>query len=190
MSTVKATNFQHPSAGSPAIVLDADGNATVAGMGLVHINTTAFSAVSSVSVNDCFTSTFDVYLIVVTGISSPAATAANIRMRVGGSDATGASYSRERLLGSGATASSSTDASATSLTAGVIFDTLSGINQIQISNPAITTNTSFLITGGRTGSASITGGVHALATAYDGFSLIPASGTITGSVRVYGYNNG
>ena len=32
MSTLKTTNLQHPSAGSPAIVLDADGDATYAGV--------------------------------------------------------------------------------------------------------------------------------------------------------------
>jgi hypothetical protein len=32
-------------------------------------------------------------------------------------------------------------------------------------------------------------GSHSLTTAYTGFSLIPATGTITGTVRVYGYRN-
>jgi hypothetical protein len=31
---------------------------------------------------------------------------------------------------------------------------------------------------------------HNLATAYDGFTFYPAAGTITGTVRVYGYTNG
>ena len=33
MSTVKATNLQHPSAAAPAIVLNAAGETTVAGVG-------------------------------------------------------------------------------------------------------------------------------------------------------------
>ena len=32
-------------------------------------------------------------------------------------------------------------------------------------------------------------GSHSLATAYDGMTIYPPSGTITGSVRVYGYRN-
>jgi hypothetical protein len=32
-------------------------------------------------------------------------------------------------------------------------------------------------------------GAHTTATAYDGFSIFPASGTITGTLRVYGYTD-
>ena len=100
MSTIKVTNVSHPSAASPAIVLDADGDATYAGVhdfsaatvtgapqGLVHINTTTFSAVSSVSVNNCFTSAYENYLILGNVIGT-AGTSIAARLRASGTDAT------------------------------------------------------------------------------------------------------
>ena len=41
MSTVKATNFQHPSSGSPNLVLNADGSVT--GIGLVAVKHALFT---------------------------------------------------------------------------------------------------------------------------------------------------
>ena len=84
MSTVKTTNLQHASAGSPAIVLDADGDATYAG-------THDFSAatvtgvgkvlqVVSVTKVDTFTTTSTSY-VDITGLTvniTPSATSSKI----------------------------------------------------------------------------------------------------------------
>jgi len=117
MSTIKVTNVSHPSAASPAIVLDADGDATYAGVhdfsaatvtgapqGLVLVTPTSIAnsggsasvsggavtltGVTSVSLNGVFTSTYQNYSIVA-NITNSDATKVNFRLRLGGTDNTG-----------------------------------------------------------------------------------------------------
>jgi hypothetical protein len=139
MSTLKTTNLQHPSAASPAIVLDAAGDATYAGVhdfsaatvtgagGLRLVTPTSiansggsasasggavtFTGVSSISLNGVFTSAYDNYLIVMRVTCS---TSANIlgRFRLSGTDASGA-----------------TDYRYASVRAGSNTDTLSGTDR-------------------------------------------------------------
>ena len=122
MSTLKTTNLQHPSAESPAIVLDADGDATYAGVhdfsaatvtgapqGLVLVSPTSiansggsasasggevsFTGVTSISLNGVFDiSGAGRYLIQYTINSSTTNTALNFRWRVSGADSTGTNY--------------------------------------------------------------------------------------------------
>lgn len=51
MSTVKAINFQHPDAASPAITLDAGGTASVAGLPVFEAGLNATGGGSSVTVS-------------------------------------------------------------------------------------------------------------------------------------------
>jgi len=60
-------------------------------VGLVYLNTTSFSAVASQSINDVFSSTYDAYRIVMDLLGSEASTGLRFRLRVSGSDASGAS---------------------------------------------------------------------------------------------------
>ena len=191
MSTLKTANLQHPSAASPAIVLDADGNATVAGMGLVHINTTTFSAVSSVNIDGVFSSSYDSYRLIVSGSQTQAAgSAVRIKLRSGGTSISsnyGFSYINNTTSSSvgGLTAYENWDI-------GAFGSGNFGQSVIEIGGPFLLGQTTGISTAGNyTGQASLyIRGLHQTdSTSFDGFSTYVQSGTITGTIRVYGYRN-
>ena len=189
MSTIKATNFQHPSAASPAIVLDAAGGATVAGMGLVHIHTEAISAVGSTSINSVFTSTFDSYKILIDGVPSTT-TATRLRWRVGGADNTANQYigqiidaSNTTLIGVRSTATSW--GYGTSSTAGSAFE----LTVWNVAKASVTMGHSNILNDATTPVTRYIGLTHNVSTAFDGLTFSVDSGTFTGTIRIYGYVN-
>jgi hypothetical protein len=208
MSTIKVTNVSHPSAASPAIVLDADGDATYAGVhdfsaatvtgapqGLVHINTTTFSAVSSVSLNDVFTSDYENYRITIQN-SASASSQFLMRMRVGGTDNTAANYSWSGTFTSSLSATYSGENSnlGTSFAIGYSEPSLNGATILDVTGPYLTLNTSYFSNNIRMGTSQSSenkrSGALSVTTSYDGITILPGSGTITGTIRVYGYSNG
>jgi hypothetical protein len=163
--------------------------------GLTKISTTAFSAVSSISLTaDTFSTTYNNYRLHITLTAKSVSDALNIRLRAAGSDATGSNYAR-----SGFEAKPSTFANISSA-AGTLWD-LGAINSgaanrtfwaFDIANIKLAQPTLF------TGTAAVQDPtnfslygyslLHDSATAYDSLTIYPTSGTITGSVSVYGYN--
>ena len=202
MSTLKATNLQHPSAVDPAIVLDADGDVTYSGVhdfsaatvtgapqGLVHINTTTFSAVSSVSLNNVFTSDYDNYRIVLSRDASSAGQL-DMRLRVGGVDVSSADYDYIRIfVYSAGTVAGARSLSATSFYLGYFPTVRIGICSADIFGPNLAASTQYSATGGSAQELGTVMGELDLATSYDGFTIIPSAGTMTGTIRVYGYRN-
>jgi hypothetical protein len=159
--------------------------------GLVFVAGTAFSAVSSVSVNNCFTSTYDNYLVTVRVLGSTDENL-NLRLRVGGTDASGTNYRQQDLNITGASVAANLSLAAQYRAAA--FGTANPTSgQIQFHRPNIAERTSMIshiVTGNSTTALYLPGCNHELATAYDGFSLLPQGGaTVTGTVRVYGYRN-
>ncbi len=68
-----------------------------------------------------------------------------------------------------------------------------GFASIDLSQPFATQSTSLGITGHTSATAGNLfgqsgGGIHDIASSYDGINLISSSGNITGSVQVFGYN--
>lgn len=162
--------------------------------GLTLISTTSFSAVASQSISDVFSATYDRYLIATEISSASANVDILMRLRVSGSDATGSDYS---YAGSGWRA---TNAQFTPVSTGTTsFDVgRAGVAyvchaQINVVNPFKTVKTVVLGQYGAKDSVSTFvnpfAGNHDLATSYTGFTLFPNTGTMTGSVRVYGYAN-
>ena len=195
-STARGTALPSPTDGQYSYLQDTNateyynGSAWVAAgvaPGLVHINTTTFSAVSSVSVDDCFTGTYDNYLLVMAGVSS-ADNTITARLRVSGTDASGANYSYMRDTSFGTTSSLQGLSNQTSMLVGRIKSTgfSCNINLYSPNQGAITIHNAF---GGNNNNMGLSFGDHSLTTAYDGITYIPASGTITGTLRIYGYKN-
>ena len=158
--------------------------------GLVHINTTTFSAVSSVSVNSVFSATYDNYEIL---LYVTADTVVQARLRVAGTDNTSSNYAWQQAFAEGTafagerqTAQSSfrlSNANASSMTVA---------SQSTFFDPAKAAVTQFLGTNLRNITAPSlisVAGAHNVTTAYDGVTLFPGSGTITGTIRVYGHRN-
>jgi hypothetical protein len=211
MSTIKVTNVSHPSAASPAIVLDADGNATVAGMGLVLVKPTSiansggsasasggavtFTGVTSVSLNGVFTSDYENYRITIQN-SASASSQFLMRMRVGGTDNTAANYSWSGTFTSSLSATYSGENSnlGTSFAIGYSEPSLNGATILDVTGPYLTLNTSYFSNNIRMGTSQSSenkrSGALSVTTSYDGITILPGSGTITGTIRVYGYSNG
>jgi hypothetical protein len=158
--------------------------------GLSLINTTSFSGVSSQSVNDVFSATYENYCLVINNISSAADEILRLRLRVSGTDASGANYAYQTLNAIGASVSAGRG---TGLTSWDIFrnDTSYNGGVAYIFRPNVAATTQYTSSNGWSldgARISLNGGSHSLSTAYTGFSLVPNSGTITGTISTYGIN--
>jgi hypothetical protein len=158
--------------------------------GMVLLNTTSFSAVSSQSVSDVFSATYDHYKILVYATGTASANI-NLRYRVSGADNSTTNYSYEYL-----------DADNATVAAGrVTGQTLVGLSTLRngepctveatILNPFGTFKTIIQDFGFDPSGLAILKanfGLFNATTSFTGFTLIAGSGTMTGNVSVYGYN--
>jgi hypothetical protein len=164
-------------------------NTAIAGGGLVHIATESFSAVSSVSLNDVFTSAYENYRILIRVINSGGSVGILFRMRASGSDASGSNYNRQLIDVSG---SSFVGASAASQSSGVFSITSttdSATASGDLYGPQLSVRTVAVTLGNYDDKIRQQNTTHTLTTSYDGITFFPESGTITGTIRVYGYQN-
>jgi hypothetical protein len=163
--------------------------------GLVLLNTTSFSAVATQSFNNVFSATYENYRVLFELTATSASPAMNLRLRVGGVDASGGNYNGGGYF----VRSTSATVNGQDLNAGTRFE-LGGASSAQSSNRYVMDFQSpFLAqrTGHHTFSTGHDGtsaygraqhSNHNLSTSYDGFTIFPSSGTITGKVAIYGYN--
>jgi hypothetical protein len=177
-----------------ALTLDGDGtigglSAFQQGAGLTLIAVQPFTAASSVSINDCFDSTYDNYLVIISGLTAAGSGVTNVRMRVSGVDATGANYDRYGFLVNGASISHNVLASQTSFLLMENSTDANGRSELYLSMPASAVKTRLSVRSYNGGTMYQWDGFHSPTTAYDGFTLTSTT-TITGTVRVYGYTNG
>lgn len=185
-----ADTFARLAVGTNGQVLTADSTAstglawaTPANGGLTLITSATLSG-SSVSVNSCFSSTYDNYLIVTNGmLGSTGGDDVLMYLRASGTNAT-SNY--QRWIWGGANYEKST--TATELRAGLINSTR-GYLKVDVSNPFAASPTSFNFAAHRSNDSAWVGlGYHSTATSYDGFSIAPTGGTFSGgTVYVYGY---
>jgi hypothetical protein len=159
--------------------------------------TVSFSAVSSVSLNGVFNSTYDNYRIVVNG-SANSANDGNqfFRVRSGSSDVTSSTYVYSSFIKSGGGSDLSFNSGADTLIKIGAQD--SAVVQGQsycydIISPFLTQYTK--ISGNstfQTDTAAWSGGVvvglNFNQISYDGFTIGTQNGTFTGIVSIYGYN--
>lgn len=162
--------------------------------GLVLLNTTSFSAVSSQSINDVFSATYQNYRIVIQSVNA-SANAFRWRLRVSGSDDSNnvyvSAYSYEQIGGAGTGRVS--DGATTSWTISQSVNQTASNAVIDIFRPFETTPTyaTFMNTNRDTVDYIYMGGlIMTNSTSFTGFSIFPANGVAnaTGTVRVYGYN--
>jgi hypothetical protein len=189
------TELAPPAVAPDGVLSLPSGTGTIAkttDQGLVHINTTTFSAVSSVSLNDVFTSDYENYLATLTVLGN-ATVALLCRMRASGTDNSSAVYSAQYNLAEGSSLYASRTTAQTSGRFGGV-STVDSSYEMHIYKPqlaAVTNITNFgnFRSGGGISITSETVSVD-VSTAYDGMTIFPSSGTITGSLRIYGYKNG
>ena len=158
--------------------------------GLTLINTTSFSGVSSQSINDVFSATYDTYKIIVNLTAASASDTSRLRLRVSGTDNSASNYENGGMYVGAYTASpfgsDNSDLQA-SFYCGAINVTVAGNIEINIYNP-FTTNYTKMSSIGIGSFTTMQSGVLTVTTSYTGFTYFPGAGTITGSISVFGVN--
>jgi hypothetical protein len=158
--------------------------------GLVLLFSQSFSSVTSISVNNCFSSAFDNYRIVCFFTPPVSVALVTIRFRSGTTDNTDPNYSTKRLEHTGAAVTPSAQNNADQ---GNIGNTTSGGNSPLVADifaPFIGGFTSWFSTASQGSGSNVTGNIyhgnHSGLNIFDGFSLLfPSAG---GNISVYGYN--
>ena len=145
------------------------------------------TAVSSVTVTDAFSATYDNYYVTITGGSGSASN--RLIMTLGGSTA-GYYYGGQSVQWNGTLATRNGNNVSSFEYAGTM-NTACVNCQISFFSPFLATKTSVSNTFNYVESGNgggIIGGFHDSATSYSAFTVSTISGTITGStIRVYGY---
>ena len=165
--------------------------------GMVLLNTTSFSGVSSQAVTPVFSSTYQNYLITLTLSGTSADSVCYLKLRSGATDAS-TNYSWAYVGFN--TSSADTNTGLTGQTLGFVMCSLEAdLNKAYYSSTvnlyrpfeATITSMSAIHTGSTTAAIPMTrsgGAWHTTESSYDGFNLVTTTGNITGTVRTYGYN--
>jgi hypothetical protein len=163
--------------------------------GMVLLSSVAFSGVSSQSINDVFSATYDHYKVTLDLTATSTSAQIAWRARVSGSDNSSSNYIWNRLLwNSNATPGTSFTGSNGLTTWGYFADAnATSIAEMEINGMFAATKAKSISSSttddGATGIAQIRYGAGmSVTTSYTGITILPTSGTITGSVSIYGYN--
>lgn len=168
---------------------------TMGAAGVSLIDEVAFSASTSVNVNDVFSATYKCYRILITGVSdSASASILGFRLRVSGTDTT-ANYSARRLYSDtdNVIGSDTNPLGTDEWMIGPGTASSNGVAGVSIDlfNPFLTTFTNYnamqnYATSASSGEIFISGGSLRDSTSYTGFTL-KMNNASTGSIFVYGY---
>jgi len=165
--------------------------------GLTLITTQSYSGATTINVNNCFTSTYKNYRVIMNNTNTTATVDyVNFRLRSAGVDAsTNYKFNGQRWFSSNTTpqlpSGNPTDnfsLSGSSVLLKGFFEILDPANAVFTGFYSNTTSNN---TSGATGDSVScwTGGEHCTASAYDGFTIFSTSAASTGNLSVYGYNN-
>ena len=187
------TNGQLLTADSTAATGLAWTTPAAAASGLTLISSESFSAVTSKSINNCFTSTYQNYMIYVNLTSVTGGDYNYLKLRASGTDSS-ASYNFVRVVAYGSTVAAGTTTSGTNgYQIGTSTADNGGATRIDVYNPQLARSTYFYSAGNRKNGTSLefesAVGNHDVATAYDGLTLITSGSAFAGNIRVYGVQN-
>jgi hypothetical protein len=144
----------------------------------------SFTSASAIGINGCFTSTYDDYRIIFKLTAGTQAT--NMRLRVSNADNSTANYAYQIKFS--AWTGSSSESGATGQTswpnsgAGELT-----VQTIDIMSPFTTANTTLHTLYSHNANAGLRIYQFRANTSFDGISVFPSSGTISGSFVIYGY---
>ena len=174
---------------TPTTIANTGGTATLTA------GAVAVTGVTSISLNGCFTSAYENYKVVFKGTGTVAGTAGLLgRMRVAGTSASAASSYQVNGIVNNITTGPIRDYSlGTSAFIGNIGDVGGGISTDFLSPETVTTTAMLSLMHGNGSTNAYMGtytNLHLTLASYDGFEYYPSSGTLTGTIRVYGYRNG
>jgi hypothetical protein len=179
---------------TPAVAKYWDGSSfatLVPAPGLELITAETFSAVSSVSINDCFSATYHTYRVILR-YANTSLGEMSFRLRLSGSDAT-TSYNTQEIAANGTGLTGGRRASDGEMFINFMPAGVTSFSAFDLNSPAEAAETLMFCNSVREAGTGIrwqsVTGQHATATAYDGLTLLPAAGTITGTIRIYGYKD-
>jgi hypothetical protein len=165
------------------------------GTGLTLITSSPFSTVSSHSINNCFTSSYVNYRILINfSAASGDNVTVSMKLRASGTD-TSTNYVLERLYANSTTVGADVDPAGTDewyvTSTDKDFPTVTSA-QLNIGNPqtaAVTTVVCHSFARETNPAYLAVGGYQNSTTQFDGLTLIASTGTMSGTIRVYGYQN-
>lgn len=169
-----------------SVLTASDTNTYLANAGLVYITTGTLSG-GTFNVDSCFTSTYKNYVLVA-NITGSAASFCSLRMRAAGSTDSGANYNRRGFYNVGAGPVNYSGTGETSMFFAQYGTTNAGFTVCELANPQAAARTVAFINNMDSAVYDQYQIVDTVATTtqYDGFSLIANSGTLAGTVVVYG----
>lgn len=158
--------------------------------GATLVANVSFSAASSISINNVFNSTYDNYMV-VHNITASSATVIRNRLRVSGTDNSSSNYLRGGMyvgLFANSVFSSTNNTTEAFFTLGSTSATVGFGGVLNFIAPFQTQYTKIT---SHSGGADLGVGMCVFngTTSFDGFSLYPDAGTLTGTIRVYGLRN-
>jgi hypothetical protein len=169
--------------------------------GMVKLASVAFSGVSSQSINDVFSATYDNYKVIVRLSSISGALGLQLRLRVSSADnsankygSAGVFYTLNSSSASSGGLAQSNPSTFFSVGGGIGAGSTEQITELNIFNPFLSVNTKFHYhTGTFTSSDTYVEGnngvgQHNVASSFTGLTLIASSNNFTGNVSVYGVN--
>lgn len=180
----------------------ATGPAGAAGAsGLELITVVPFTNVSSQPVNNCFSNTYRNYEVVIEITNTSVGGYLRFTMRNAGVNSnesyTSGGYAYSFFMGS--QSNEDVGSGQQGVPSGICgyTNTVAGCKggfTVTFTNPFVATFTTAIWAGGASASNALRGGsgttLHSLSNPYDGFSLVgPGGGTMSGTIRVYGYRN-
>lgn len=197
-----ADTFARLAVGSNGTVLTADSAestglkwATPSTGALVLTGSADFTTSSAVSINNCFSSTYNNYHVEIdlTAISAVDAEF-HCRMRASGTDNTASSYFSQWLQQKETTVGGAGYLTRSMFHLGSLAS--SKVKQLawsgEFKDPFNATNTKMLwhvwMSNSSDAYQNLIVGHHSVDTSYDGVTFYPASGTISGKIRIYGYS--
>jgi hypothetical protein len=160
--------------------------------GLDLITSKSFSTVSSTDIDNCFSASYSQYKIItlVTGSND---VNLGIRLKTGGTIYSTGNQRRQITYADNTSLTSGRYTTETYMLAGVLTSNAESCGLVEIMNPFQSGPTTSVAAYSFRPIGSIiyeynTGGIPG-SDSFDGFRLLPSSGTITGEIYVYGYVN-
>jgi hypothetical protein len=153
--------------------------------GVTLLNTTSFTAETSVVINNVFSSTYDFYKVYIQNIGSTSQDLF-IRLASSGTPESGSNYARQ-IIGAFGTSANFQSAVDTKFIVGVYGSADNFLTTVELANPGTAKATGIQGRGGRNDNALSVFGYHGPTNAYDGLNVFGGTGTITGTISIYGY---
>ena len=157
------------------------------------VGTVTFTTCTSISLNNVFTSEFSAYRVVLQITGHSASSASFMRLRSASTDNSAAQYTTAFTVITPTTTVRIYSAAQTAAEVEYGVSGFIGAHAYDIVNPQITGHTAVTRMStyvGAGGTETATGGFyHNVSASYDGFTIYPGSGNISGRITVYGLND-